>query len=95
EAEDVLELGSLHREPFQLEGVSPAEVAFLQLSGGSTGLSKLIPRTHDDYIYSLRLSAEICGLDHHNVYLAALPTAHNSPLSSTGVLGTLYAGGRV
>ncbi|WP_045509427.1 (2,3-dihydroxybenzoyl)adenylate synthase [Bacillus amyloliquefaciens] len=95
EAEEFLELSSLHREPVQLEDVSPAEVAFLQLSGGSTGLSKLIPRTHDDYIYSLRLSAEICGLDHHSVYLAALPTAHNYPLSSPGVLGTLYAGGRV
>ncbi len=95
EAEEFQELSDLHREPVQLEEVSPAEVAFLQLSGGSTGLSKLIPRTHDDYIYSLRISAEICGLDQHSVYLAALPTAHNYPLSSPGVLGTLYAGGRV
>lgn len=34
-------------------------------------------------------------MDQHSVYLAALPTAHNYPLSSPGVLGTLYAGGRV
>lgn len=73
----------------------PSEVAFLQISGGSTGLSKLIPRTHDDYIYSFRASAEICGLDGHSVYLAALPVAHNFPMSSPGVLGTLHAGGRV
>lgn len=73
----------------------PEDVAFLQLSGGTTGLPKLIPRTHDDYIYSLRLSAEICGLDENSVYLAVLPAAHNYPLSSPGVLGTLYAGGRV
>ncbi|MBT2574893.1 (2,3-dihydroxybenzoyl)adenylate synthase [Bacillus sp. ISL-51] len=95
EAEEFQQLSSLHTEPVHLEEVSPAEVAFLQLSGGSTGLSKLIPRTHDDYIYSLRLSAEICGLDDQSVYLAALPAAHNYPLSSPGVLGTLYAGGRV
>ncbi|MCP6684136.1 (2,3-dihydroxybenzoyl)adenylate synthase [Bacillus nakamurai] len=95
EAEEFQQLSRLHTEPLRLEEVSPAEVAFLQLSGGSTGLSKLIPRTHDDYIYSLRLSAEICGLDDQSVYLAALPTAHNYPLSSPGVLGTLYAGGRV
>ncbi|GAA0134023.1 (2,3-dihydroxybenzoyl)adenylate synthase [Paenibacillus sp. YSY-4.3] len=74
---------------------SPEDVAFLQLSGGTTGLPKLIPRTHDDYICSLRLSAEICGLNEHSVYLAVLPAAHNYPLSSPGVLGTLYAGGRV
>ena len=65
------------------------------MSGGTTGLSKLIPRTHDDYIYSLRLSDEVCGVNKDSVYLAALPIAHNYPLSSPGVLGTLYAGGRV
>ncbi|WP_110933224.1 (2,3-dihydroxybenzoyl)adenylate synthase [Paenibacillus bouchesdurhonensis] len=79
----------------RLEGPSSEDVAFLQLSGGTTGLPKLIPRTHDDYIYSLRLSAEICRLDENSVYFTALPAAHNYPLSSPGVLGTLYAGGRV
>lgn len=73
----------------------PSEVAFLQISGGSTGLSKLIPRTHDDYIYSFRASAGICGLDASSVYLAALPVAHNFPMSSPGVFGALYAGSRV
>ncbi|MGA0563977.1 (2,3-dihydroxybenzoyl)adenylate synthase [Ancylobacter sp. VNQ12] len=73
----------------------PSEVAFLQISGGSTGLSKLIPRTHDDYIYSFRASAEICQLAPDSVYLAALPVAHNFPMSSPGVFGALYAGSRV
>lgn len=82
-------------DPGRHPNVKPDDIAFLQLSGGSTGLSKLIPRTHDDYIYSLRVSADICRLDHDSVYLAALPMAHNYPLSSPGVLGTLYAGGRV
>jgi 2,3-dihydroxybenzoate-AMP ligase len=67
----------------------------MQLSGGSTGLPKLIPRTHDDYIYSLRISADICRLDGSSVYMAALPAAHNFPLSSPGILGTLYAGGKI
>jgi len=61
---------------------------FLQLSGGSTGVSKLIPRTHRDYAYTLRESARICGLSPRSVYLAALPVAHNFPMSSPGVLGT-------
>ncbi|MCU6339812.1 AMP-binding protein, partial [Enterobacter quasiroggenkampii] len=47
------------------------------------------------YIYSLRMSAEVCALNEHSVYLAVLPIAHNYPLSSPGVLGTLYAGGRI
>lgn len=72
-----------------------SDVAFLQISGGSTGLSKLIPRTHDDYIYTLRESARICGLGPDSVFLGALPIAHNFPMSSPGFLGTLYAGGCV
>lgn len=70
-------------------------VAFLQLSGGSTGLSKLIPRTHDDYLYSVRESATICGLDSSSVFLATLPIGHNFTMSSPGVLGAIHAGGAV
>lgn len=76
-------------------GPQPSDVAFMQISGGSTGLSKLIPRTHDDYIYTLRASAEICGLDGDSVFLVVLPMAHNYPMSSPGVLGALYAGSRI
>ena len=73
----------------------PASVAFLQLSGGSTGLSKLIPRTHDDYLYSVRESARICGLGPESVFLAVLPVAHNYPMSSPGFLGVVHAGGTI
>jgi 2,3-dihydroxybenzoate-AMP ligase len=72
-----------------------SDVAFLQLSGGSTGLSKLIPRTHDDYIYSFRASNAICGITAESVYLAVLPVAHNFTMSSPGTFGLLYAGGTV
>ncbi|MCW2995727.1 MAG: 2,3-dihydroxybenzoate-AMP ligase [Conexibacter sp.] len=70
-------------------------VAFLQLSGGTTGTPKLIPRTHDDYLYSVRESAAICGFTPESVYLCALPVAHNFPMSSPGILGVLHAGGTV
>ncbi|MER7553755.1 (2,3-dihydroxybenzoyl)adenylate synthase [Streptomyces anulatus] len=82
-------------EPVGYGGPRPDDLAFLQLSGGSTGVPKLIPRTHDDYIYSLWGSNEICGVDERSVYLCVLPAAHNFPLSSPGSLGALYAGGRV
>ncbi|MFG1791103.1 (2,3-dihydroxybenzoyl)adenylate synthase [Nocardia sp. NPDC049149] len=88
-------LDALRRVPKELPAVAAADVAFLQLSGGSTGTPKLIPRTHDDYLYSVRRSAELCGLDSSSVYLAALPVAHNFPMSSPGILGALWAGGTV
>ena len=70
-------------------------VAVFLLSGGTTGLPKLIARTHDDYAYNARASAELCGLDAATVYLVSLPASHNFPLACPGILGTLLRGGRV
>ncbi|RKT87779.1 2,3-dihydroxybenzoate-AMP ligase [Saccharopolyspora antimicrobica] len=88
-------LSEVDAEPVELTGPEPGDLAFLQLSGGSTGVPKLIPRTHDDYIYSFRASNEICGVTADTVYLGALPIAHNFPMSSPGTFGVLHAGGRV
>ena len=74
---------------------APDQVAFFQLSGGSTGTPTLNPRTHNDYDYSIRASAEICGLTPATRFLCALPAAHNFTLSSPGVLGVFHAGGTV
>ncbi|XTZ37335.1 (2,3-dihydroxybenzoyl)adenylate synthase EntE [Salmonella enterica] len=71
------------------------EVAFFQLSGGSTGTPKLIPRTHNDYYYSIVRSNEICEFNAQTRYLCALPAAHNYPMSSPGALGVFLAGGCV
>ncbi|QJW35852.1 (2,3-dihydroxybenzoyl)adenylate synthase [Cellulosimicrobium protaetiae] len=77
------------------DAAHPSDVVLLQLSGGTTGTPKLIPRTHADYLYSVRESAAICGLGPGSVYLATLPVAHNYALTSPGVLGVLHAGGTV
>lgn len=75
--------------------VSPESVAFLLLSGGTTDIPKLIPRTHDDYLYSVRESAKICGLNEKTKILLVLPVSHNFPMSSPGFLGVFYAGATV
>ncbi|QPS87419.1 (2,3-dihydroxybenzoyl)adenylate synthase [Serratia plymuthica] len=82
-------------EDFIATPTSADQVAFFQLSGGSTGTPKLIPRTHNDYYYSIRRSVEICHFDAHTRYLCALPVAHNYPMSSPGVLGVFYGAGLV
>jgi 2,3-dihydroxybenzoate-AMP ligase len=75
--------------------VYASDLALLQLSGGSTGIPKLIPRTHDDYLYSIRESARICAIDERTVFLCALPASHNFAMSSPGSFGVLGAGGCV
>jgi 2,3-dihydroxybenzoate-AMP ligase len=96
DAQEFMSLETCVAETANLPGdPDPASVAFMQISGGSTGLPKLIPRTHDDYIYSFRASNEICGVTEDSVFLVALPAAHNFPMSSPGHMGALYAGARV
>lgn len=75
--------------------VSSGDIALFLLSGGTTGLPKLIPRTHDDYVYNVRASAELCGFGPETVYLVALPAGHNFPLGCPGFLGAILGGGRV
>lgn len=70
----------------------PAMPALLLVSGGTTGMPKLIPRTHNDYIYNATASAQLCELTADDVYLAALPAAHNFPLACPGLLGAMSVG---
>jgi len=71
------------------------DVGVFLLSGGTTGLPKLIARTHDDYAYNALRSGEVCGFSSDTVYLVSLPASHNFPLACPGLLGTLLTGGRV
>ncbi|MCL4423824.1 MAG: AMP-binding protein [Actinobacteria bacterium] len=75
--------------------VSSQDIALFLLSGGTTGLPKLIPRTHDDYLYNARCCAEATGITSSSVYLVVLPASHNFPLACPGILGTFHAGGTV
>lgn len=65
----------------------PSDVAVLLVSGGTTGLPKLIPRTHNDYLYNARASAELVRITREDVYLVSLPAAHNFSLACPGILG--------
>jgi mycobactin salicyl-AMP ligase len=69
--------------------------ALLLVSGGTTGLPKLIPRTHEDYVYNATASARLCALTAADAYLVALPAAHNFPLACPGILGAMTAGATV
>lgn len=74
--------------------VDPDLPALFLVSGGTTGLPKLIARTHNDYAFNAATSATVAELTADDVYLAALPAAHNFPLCCPGLLGMIAAGGR-
>ncbi|WP_066362979.1 (2,3-dihydroxybenzoyl)adenylate synthase [Herbidospora mongoliensis] len=91
----VLSPEDLDATPITHPEVDPSDVAFFLLSGGTTALPKLIPRTHDDYAYQTRIVADLCRVTSDDVYLAALPVEFNFTWGCPGVIGTLHKGGTV
>ena len=68
------------------------DIAFLSLSGGTTGMSKLIPRTHGDYLYDSKVSVDRCKLTGEDRMLIVLPIAHNFVLGHPGFIGCFSVG---
>ena len=83
------------RSALQAIDIDPADPCIFQLSGGTTGIPKLIPRTNNDYAYNSRIAANVVGLDERSVLLLVLPIAHNLPLACPGIQGILMHGGTV
>jgi len=74
---------------------SPYEVAVFLLSGGTTGLPKIIPRTHNDYRYTSKITGMHMGVSKYTTYLAIAPLAHNMTLACPGIMGVFQRGGKV
>ncbi|WP_203828117.1 (2,3-dihydroxybenzoyl)adenylate synthase [Actinoplanes palleronii] len=72
----------------------PMDPALFLLSGGTTGVPKLIPRLHNDYVYNTRMAASVCDIRPGDCLLDVLPIGHNLPLGCPGLQGFLFAGAR-
>lgn len=75
--------------------IDPEDPCIFQLSGGTTGIPKLIPRTNNDYAYNSKVAAEVTEIDAESVLLLVLPIAHNLPLACPGIQGFLFKGAKV
>jgi 2,3-dihydroxybenzoate-AMP ligase len=75
--------------------IDPTDPCIFQLSGGTTGVPKLIPRTHNDYAYNSKAAAAVCAIERDSALLIVLPIAHNLPLACPGVQGFFFNGARV
>jgi salicylate---[aryl-carrier protein] ligase len=85
----------LEAPPYERVDALAHDVACFQLSGGTTGVPKLIPRRHDEYLYNLRAAVAASGLTGDSIYLVCLPMPHNFVLCCPGVLGALTVGATV
>lgn len=77
------------------EEIDPCDPAVFQLSGGTTGIPKLIPRTHNDYAYNSKLAVSVCDVRDGDMLLDVLPIEHNLPLACPGLQGFLLSGASV
>jgi 2,3-dihydroxybenzoate-AMP ligase len=75
--------------------IDPTDPCIFQLSGGTTGIPKLIPRTHNDYAYNSKTAAPVCAVTPDSVLLLVLPIAHNLPLACPGIQGFMFTGAKV
>jgi 2,3-dihydroxybenzoate-AMP ligase len=85
------------RDPAELarNRIDPTDPALFLLSGGTTGVPKLIPRTHNDYVYNSKMAGSVTGIEDDSVLLDVLPISHNLPLACPGLQGFIFKGARV
>jgi 2,3-dihydroxybenzoate-AMP ligase len=58
----------------------PYQVAIMQLSGGTSGVPKLIPRFNSEYVYNMRAVAEFLEYRSDDVMLMPMPMIHNASM---------------
>jgi 2,3-dihydroxybenzoate-AMP ligase len=64
------------------ESLDVCGAAVLQLSGGTTGTPKIIPRLHAEYRYNADLTSRWWRHTEHSVLAFGLPLAHNAALTN-------------
>ena len=75
--------------------IDPLDPAVFQLSGGTTGIPKLIPRTHNDYAYNSKQAGVVTEVLADSSLLLVLPISHNLPLACPGMQGFMFQGAKV
>ena len=78
------------RERLAMRRPEPTDVAHIVPSGGTTGLPKGIPRTHNDYICNVEYLHKAGEMNTSDVCLLVVPAGHNLALSN--VVGSFFGG---
>ena len=74
-------------------GPRSTDLAHILPSGGTTGLPKAIPRTHDDYLSNVHYLHQAGDMEANDVCLLVVPVGHN--LALLNVVGAMLFGYRL
>ncbi len=72
----------------------PGEVCHLMPTGGTTGLPKLVPRTHNDWFCNIDFRGKAWQRSPHDITLIATPITHNMAIE-VSLNPTFLTGGKV
>ncbi|MCS7280641.1 MAG: AMP-binding protein [Desulfobacterota bacterium] len=72
----------------------PMQVAHMGPTGGTTGLPKVVPRTHNDYLCRVEYSAYALEMTLNDITLICAPIGHDMAFSM-GLCTTLFSFGKV
>jgi 2,3-dihydroxybenzoate-AMP ligase len=72
----------------------PEEVCHFMPTGGTTGLPKLVPRTHNDYLCNVEYRAKSWERSPHDITLIATPVTHNMAIE-VSMNPSFLTGGKV
>jgi 2,3-dihydroxybenzoate-AMP ligase/mycobactin salicyl-AMP ligase len=72
----------------------PMQVAHMGPTGGTTGLPKVVPRTHNDYLCRVEYAAMSWELNNNDTLLVAAPVGHDLAFS-IGLCSSIFTFGKV
>ena len=94
--EELIEAEDIEKARVLVDAVDldPYQVAVFQLSGGTSGIPKIIPRFNAEYLHAMRSVIDFMGITSETVTFTPNPFMHNAPLSKFWG-PTLLSGGEV
>lgn len=92
---DSVPLDSLDGDASDMPFPDAAGTAFVLMTGGTTSVPKMIPKTHRQYYAYARASAQRCGVTAASVYMVTLPAGHHFSMGSPGIVGAFSQGAKV
>lgn len=72
----------------------PRQIAHMGPTGGTTGVPKIAPHTHNNYLCKVEYSARASEFNQLTTCLVVLPAAHDLPFAN-GICATLFACGKL
>jgi len=83
EAEGGIRIDDAPEAPAPVYAGDPLDIAMMQLSGGTTGLPKVIPRLHAEYWYNGAATQERWGLEPGDRVGHLMPIVHNAGIHAS------------